>query len=85
MEELTTVYVFASSNGDLGFSVKASGSNLPPLAGGWERSDSVPMTASALARLVPDPHTAIVNLIMRGCHVSRAAGSGANAPRRNRG
>ena len=58
MEELTTVYVFASPDGDLGFSVKASGSNLPPLAGGWERRESVPMTASALARLVPDPRTA---------------------------
>jgi hypothetical protein len=74
MHELTTVFIFESSDGlTLGLTTMEGGSNLPrlPAEAVWEYRVSVPMTIAGLSQHVRMPEVALSNLIMRGYHLTR--------------
>jgi hypothetical protein len=87
MHEITTVFLFQSSDGvTLGLSTLENGSNLPRLPAGslWKRRLTTPMTVADLAPYVRDPHLAMTSLIMRGFHLARLSGDTIAFPKQPR-
>lgn len=82
----SNVYVFVSADATLrGLSRLSDGGNLPQPDGiTWLPNDTIPLTLSALGKLVENPDVAMVNLIMGGYHIVRQGAQAVPFPRAHR-
>jgi hypothetical protein len=73
MNSHSRVYVFVSEDGAFrGLSRLPDGVNLPQTDGiAWLLNDTIPLTLSALGRIVENSDVAMADLIMRGYHIVR--------------
>ena len=79
------VFVFLSGDESrFGLTVDHDGANLPIGGKPWKPYDVIPMTLNYLGRYSTTPDRILVDLIMRGCHVTPVSGNIVPLPHRKR-